>query len=136
MKQSAQKSGHLTEKPVKCSQSRSIDRKPGQLTEACAERVFAWLVARHPERTAENVAADTRGRVSAESVRNWLRRSSTPSWRAGLALVDAYGPEFLAAAMGRAPGWLDAAARAQKLAALEARHAALAAEIHSLRSAA
>lgn len=119
MEQSSPKSGQLS-------------LKSGQLSHDASERVVAFLRGRHPHRTADEVAAATRGRVPAETVRGWIRRASAPSWQAGLALVAAYGPEFLAAALGDAPGWLDAAARAEKLAALEAEQARVAAEILSL----
>lgn len=72
------------------------------------ERGVDWLRVRHPQKFAEHVAATTSGAVSADTARKWLH-GSAPSFFAMVALVAAYGPEFLAACYGDArPAWLDA----------------------------
>lgn len=91
----------------------------------CGERVSAFLRARHPVKTAEMVEAETGGRVPAATVKRWLSGASAPSLRAGLALVVAYGPDFLAAALVESPGWLSSAHRAERLAALTQERARL-----------
>ncbi len=94
--------------------------KRGQLSPACAERAIAFLRDRHPHKTAEEVAATTGARVSAGTVKKWLSRVSAPSFVATLALISAYGPEFLTAVLINPPEWLTAARRAEEQAALEA----------------
>lgn len=98
----------------------SCPRNRGQLSPACADRVVDFLRARHPAKTAEEIEAATGGRVSSATAKKWLSRASAPSFFACLALISAYGPAFLAAVMDDQPDWLNAAARAQRLAGLEA----------------
>jgi hypothetical protein len=99
--------------------------KFGKLSDACAQRVVDWLRRRHPHKTAEAVAAETG--LAADRVRKWLELGVSPSLAAFLALVAAYGPDFLGAAMARPPNWLRDAAVAQERAQLAAMQAALAA---------
>src|SRR6185295_17804437 len=86
-------------------------------------RVVEFLRARHPVKTADNISAETG--IGAWTIAKWLERASVPGGIAILRLAAAYGPEFLLAAYPKAPAWLDAAARAQRLAALDAQLAAL-----------
>ena len=98
--------------------------KPDQFSvKSDPARAIEFLRRRHPVKTAECVEAVSG--VPLETVRQWLKGVSKPGWFHGLALVSAYGPEFLAAALPNAPSWLDAAVRAQKRAALEAELALL-----------
>jgi hypothetical protein len=105
------------------------------LSPACSERVIAFLRARHPTKTAEEIEAATRGRVGAGTAKKWLSRVSAPSFIACLALIQAYGPEFLAAVMDEHPAWLSAAARAERLAKLEREQIRIAREIGNLSGA-
>lgn len=88
----------------------------------------------HPVKTADGVAADLG--ASPRTVENWMSGVSAPSLIWFVRILACYGPDVLAEFLPGSCGWLAVALRAQELAALEARHAALAAEIHLLRSAA
>ena len=94
-------------------------------------RVVAFIRARHPGKTADNVAAETG--VSAASVAKWLERGNAPNAVAMLMLIAAYGPEFLASVVPHAPNWLSAAARAEQLAAIDAEFASLQRRKEALR---
>ena len=97
------------------------------------ERVHAFLNGIHPVRTADNVTADLASwRISGNTVRNMLERRTAPGAILWCALIDAYGPEFLAAAHPARLGWLDEAARAQRKATLETRMADLKSEMKRL----
>lgn len=109
-----------------------ISSKRGQLSPECAERVIAFLRSRHPSKTAEEIEAATHGRVSGATAKKWLSRVSAPSFFACIALISAYGPAFLAAVMDEQPAWLSAAARAERLAELEAEQERIAGEIGRL----
>lgn len=74
--------------------------------------VASFLRRQHPQKTAEHVAE--RIDAPAETVRQWLRGAAKPSFAATLALVGAYGPEFLAVALPQAPGWLARALDAER----------------------
>ena len=65
--------------------------------------VAFYLRRKHPHKTAEHVAAAID--VPVETARQWLRGASTPNVVATLALVGAYGPELLAAALPSLPAW-------------------------------
>lgn len=99
-------------------------------------RVEEFLRARHPIKTAANVAAETDGRCSAFQVGKWLEGASAPNGAAMAALIATYGPEFLAAIIPSPPAWLDAALRAQRAASIEAEIARRQREIDELKSAA
>lgn len=77
----------------------------------------------HPDKTAMNVAADTRQPV--DTVKKWLAGVAVPNGRAMLVLVCVYGPEVLVAMLRKHPGWLVETARAAEQAHLEARVASL-----------
>ena len=66
--------------------------------------------------------------ISGNTIRNMLERQTAPGAILWCALIDAYGPEFLAAAHPARLGWLDEAARAQRKATLEAAMADLKSE--------
>lgn len=90
------------------------------------ERTAAFLRSVHPERTAANVAADTKGRITAKTVEKMLERQSAPSATNWIILFETYGPEFMCALLGeRAPAWLTEAGRAQARAQLDAKIAEL-----------
>ena len=92
-----------------------------------------FLRRRHPLRTVENVTADIAvWNISHHTVAKMLERQTAPGAILWLALIDAYGPEFLAAASPTRFGWLDEAARAQRKATLETRMAALKSEMERL----
>jgi hypothetical protein len=94
-------------------------------------RVAAFLRGRFPVKTAECVAAETG--VAAETVRQWLKGVARPGFPHLLALIGAYGPEFLSAMFPNAPRWLEAARRAERQRELEAELAALAARLADLK---
>lgn len=75
------------------------------------------LRARHPEKTAVHVAAETG--LPHDSVRKWLSGESVPGGKALLALICAYGPDLMHAMIRGAPEWLDAAARDEQHRTLE-----------------
>ena len=81
-----------------------------------------YLRSRHPTKTALEVSARTG--ISADTVEKWFRLGTSPSWDAGLALISAYGAEFLAAAVPGC-GWLAEAAREAQRTALDRKIAAL-----------
>ena len=90
------------------------------------ERVCAFLRKLHPARTADNVAADLHAwRIKAATVAKMLERETTPGTLMWCALIDAYGPNFLAAALPKQLAWLDEAAQAQERAAIRAQIEAL-----------
>ena len=97
------------------------------------ERVCDFLRSLYPDRTAANVAADTRGRISARTVENWLVRASAPSFSHTFTLIRTYGPAFMCACMDDAPDWLDEAARRAEQARLEAQYAELKSRIEAAR---
>lgn len=100
---------------------------------SAADRVAVYLRRMHPQKTAENVAADTN--LNAETVQKWLDRGSMPSAVGLIYLVGAYGPDFLAACMGdKAPEWLTLAGQDAELARLQADREALDARIATLRN--
>ncbi|KUL93453.1 hypothetical protein DK26_23320 [Bosea sp. WAO] len=99
---------------------------------AKAERIIAFLRQRYPVKTAENVAADIGGCV--ETIQKMIDRVSAPSaWTYGR-LVCAYGPSFLCSALANPPGWIVAAAHAERLASVEAELTRITAELASLKS--
>lgn len=94
------------------------------------DRFVDFLQALHPRKTAENVSADTGCTVAA--VAKWIERRSLPMGFGFLQVLNAYGPEFLAAIMHTTPAWLDEARRAARMRALAERHAAIEAEMAAL----
>ncbi len=97
------------------------------------EKVASFLERQHPAKTADNVAADLSAwDISRDTIAQMLQRRTAPGAVLWLALIDAYGPEFLAAAHPARLGWLDEAARAQRKAALEAHMASLRSEMERL----
>lgn len=90
-----------------------------------------FLRRRHPIKTADCVAAETG--VPVGTVENWLCGRAAPAGSSFAALLVAYGPAVLAAALPVVPRWVDEAARAEALARLEAEQARLAARMAELR---
>ena len=93
------------------------------ISDDCADRVVAFLVARHPEKAAEAIEAETG--IAASTARKWLAGSSRPSFVACLTLIQVYGPEFLAAVLDRPPVWISRAASAADAERTRAQIAAL-----------
>lgn len=96
------------------------------------QRIAAFLRRRHPSKTAEEVAAETK--IGAGTIAKQLERLSSPSCANFLRLACVYGPEFLAEVMPEQLGWLDEAARRERQRQLEERIAALNAELRNARS--
>ena len=97
------------------------------------ERVFASLTGRHPAKTADNVAADLAPwGISRDTIAQMLQRRTAPGAVMMLALIWAYGPEFLSEVHPARLSWLSIASREQKKAALEAAMAKLRAEMDGL----
>ena len=92
----------------------------------------AFLIAKHPIKTARAVAAATG--LPVDTVDKWLRGATAPSFAATCALIAAYGPEFLAVCV---PGcaWFSEAARAAHRARVLAQIAELEGERLSLEAA-
>lgn len=86
-----------------------------------------FLRAAHPGKTAIHVAARTR--LPPDTVKKWLAGVALPNGRAVLVLACCYGPELLRAMLRDPPGWLDASARGAEQARIEARLAALQAQL-------
>jgi DNA-binding phage protein len=135
MRQSGQKFGQLSRNLDSCPNRGS--RVAAVISGDCAARVVVFLRALHaaaPGKIAERVEAECG--IAAGTVRKWLDRSSAPSFSAYLALIHAYGPEFLAAVMDRPPAWITTAARVtahervtKQIAELEAEAERLASEM-------
>lgn len=101
--------------------------KSPKLSGFCAESWARFFHRVHPVKTAAAVAAEIG--VSASTVENWLDGTSAPSLPAFVKAVQHYGPGCLAAAFARPPAWVDATARAQKRAAIEAEISRLVSEL-------
>ncbi len=97
------------------------------------ERVCTYLRRLHPGRTVDNIVADLAAwDVKNSTIAKMLERRTAPSVPLLFAMVEAYGPDFLAAAYPKQLGWLSEAARAQRKATLEARMADLKSEMERL----
>lgn len=95
-------------------------------------RVQEFLRARHPVKTATNVAAETGCGV--HQVKRWLEGAATPNGEAWVALIAAYGPDFIAAVMPERMGWLDAALQAREAAKIAEDFDALQRRLDQLRA--
>ena len=91
------------------------------------EAVESFLRAKHPVKTAVNVAADT-GCTPAQ-IEKWLEGASIPNGVAVARLIVAYGPEFLSAVLPPAH-WITEAARKSEEAALLKQRAEVEKRIH------
>lgn len=87
------------------------------------ERVANFLRARHPSKTAANVAAETP--FSEHRVKAWLEHRAAPDGLAIVVMTAAYGPEFLAAVMPQKFEWIDESARRARGERIDAEIAAL-----------
>ena len=97
------------------------------------ERVCTFLRRLYPDRTVDNVAADLAAwNIKTATIARMLERETAPGAVLWLALIWAYGPEFLTAAHPARLGWLDAASREQRKEALDRELARLRAERDSL----
>ena len=72
----------------------------------------------HPSKTPMHVSADTG--LPPDSVKKWLSGEVQPNGRAMLALVCAYGPDFISASVKNPPAWCNRDLRAANIARLEA----------------
>lgn len=93
------------------SQSR---RQVSDAPDAAHDRMCEFLRERHPQKTAECVQADTKGRVKARTVQKWFERTSAPSFKPFYILIETYGAEFVAAVAENAPETIRDAARIEK----------------------
>ena len=119
---------HISGIAMKCSSETKRQRYSVTSTDV-GERTSAFLRRRHPERTVDNVAADLAAwDIKPERIAAMLQRQTGPGSVLWLALIWAYGPEFLAEVHPAPLGWLSAAAREQKQRELDDRIAALVAE--------
>ncbi|APX84595.1 hypothetical protein BV511_07645 [Methylorubrum extorquens] len=107
--------------------------KVGQVdARTLAERISAFLRARHPLKTPQSVEAETG--VPAATVRKWLEQGNAPSGSAYDALVCCYGADFLCAVHPEHAGaWFAAVARQQRQVRLERRAADLRRELAELQ---
>jgi hypothetical protein len=85
-----------------------------------------FLRRRAPVKTAETVADETG--IAVETVRGWLNKGGRPGFAHLIALIGAYGPEFLVATMPDCPAWLDEAHAAEQARALDRQFQQLAAK--------
>lgn len=76
-----------------------------------------FLRSKHPLKTAQCVAAETG--ISFKTVHSWLCGNSKPGWHHTLALIGAYGPEFLAAVCPQSRVWIEPARKLEELRQLE-----------------
>ena len=84
-------------------------------------------------KTADNVAADLSAwSISRDTIAQMLQRQTAPGAVMMLALIWAYGPEFLSEVHPAPLGWLSAASREQRRQTLEAAMAKLRAEMDTL----
>ena len=98
---------------------------------ALMDRIITHLREVHPRKPADFVAAEIG--ISVNTVRKWFSGESTPSAPAVFALINAYGPEFIAAAVPDAPSWLRSAVRTEQLEALKAQADAIKRRMEQLR---
>ena len=121
----------MRQRPIPTSQIVGVRRRSDSCSRTdVGDRVNAFLRQRHPHKTPDHVAVETG--VPAGTVQKWLDRGSAPSVAHYCRLWLAYGPEFLAATIERAPAWLDAAHRAEEAARLKAEIAAREARLAKL----
>lgn len=90
----------------------------------------AFLRERHPVKTADCVAADLG--ISPHTVSKWLSGDSAPGWGHTLALIGAYGPEFLAAVCPRSRVWIEPARKLEERRKLELQRVQLEKRIKAL----
>lgn len=101
---------------------------------AVGERVTAFLRRRHPVRTIDNVVADLAPwDIKHATVARMLDRQSSPGTILWLALIWAYGPEFLSEVHPAKLHWVHSAARAERQREIEAKIDALKAELEAIR---
>lgn len=100
--------------------------------QSLGERVVTFLRARHPMKTADNVAADTG--IPVNTVKTWLNRASAPDGDGYTKLWVAYGLDFLAALPDVQPPWLQDIRRELEAAHLKAEIAALTSKLAGVRT--
>lgn len=115
-------------------QTRSGTRRFSFAPTDVGERTTAFLRRRYPSRTVDNVVADLAAwDVKHATVARMLERQTSPGSILWLALIWAYGPEFLSEVHPAPLGWLSEAAREQKQREIEAKIEGLRAELEQLR---
>lgn len=105
--------------------------KFGVTNDSLAQRVTRHLRAKHPHKTADRVGYDTG--ISVNTVQKWLQGAAKPNGYAMILLVNAYGPDFIAAVTPQPPAWLDRVHRAEQQIELEAEQRRIAEELEALR---
>lgn len=109
---------------------RQASIRRGQLSDECradvAQRIIDFLQARHRQKTAENVFAESG--IPVETVQKMIDRVSMPNAMNFMRLGAAYGPDFFAAAYPSQLGWLDRAVREERRERLDSAIAAMQAE--------
>lgn len=111
--------------------SRNNTTVVGEDRTVVADRISSFLRAKHPVKTAENVAADTG--ISPATVARWLDRGSAPSIPQLGKLVGAYDAEVLCVILDHPPAWMVSRAREQERERLERQIATLRAQIEGAR---
>lgn len=123
----SQKSGNLSQKSGNFS-GEIVSRGEALSDGFDSEAFLAFVQTVHPEKTAENVAADISSRrgfsATTERVQKWLRGTSRPDCDAMVALIAAYGASFIAAIVPAAV-WARDVAKDQRRARLQAQLAEL-----------
>lgn len=108
-------------------------RSCGVVAPDWTERLAAELRRRHPQKTAEAISAQCRGRITVEQAKKWLNRGAKPGGEALLQLATAYGPSLLVACFGPSPigqpGWLSLALQVERAADIDRRMRALREEL-------
>ncbi|MBM3578779.1 MAG: hypothetical protein FJX40_14260 [Alphaproteobacteria bacterium] len=108
-------------------------RKESYYNQECqfAKNVVAFLKAKHPRRTAFNVAKETG--CGGNQIAKWLEGSSAPGGPALLRLIEVYGPEILLSLTGGECQWVADAANTQKQKMLQEKIAEKAAGLAALK---
>lgn len=94
------------------------------------ELALAFFKARHPNKTAHCVAAETG--ISPRTVEQWLCGNTRPGWAHTMALISAYGADFLWAVSPDSRVWLGPARKLEELRQLELQRVQLNQRIKSL----
>jgi hypothetical protein len=109
---------------------RQFSQPRRQVSDASHERMCGFFRSRHPLKTAECIEVATDGRVKARTAQKWFDRTSKPSFNAFLALISAYGAEFIVTITNDAPQSIRDAAAAEQDMRFEQRLAELKSEFN------
>lgn len=94
------------------------------------ELALAFLKERYPAKTADRVAADTG--IPANTIAQWLCGNSSPRWKHTMALIGAYGADFLWAASPDSRVWLGPVRKLEELRRLQLQRVQLDRQIKAL----